>query len=258
MMSSEGLKRIVRILSVSAWAVLGLATALSIFQLALPPTVEGVFAGGVVFFVLVQGLAWTLARYSGNPKGADGLISWQMFRQARAPAIDPTPPEARPEPSGVGGLLWLPIVGFTALGPLAAVSQTLRYLTEAENLYPALLKASAWSTYKMAGWSLIAVACVLSITAGYRLVVDHRPQSVRFAIWVLWLRGPMMVVADAALVSIFLNLKPSAYFGDAQTVSAFIGSILISLLWTLYFKCSRRVLNTYRSSPDSHAMSRNQ
>ncbi|MNL47487.1 hypothetical protein D3C87_1702790 [compost metagenome] len=67
-----------------------------------------------------------------------------------------------------------------------------------------------------------------------------------------------MVVADAALVSIFLNLKPSAYFGDAQTVSAFIGSILISLLWTLYFKCSRRVLNTYRSSPDSHAMSRNQ
>jgi hypothetical protein len=149
-------------------------------------------------------------------------------------------------------------LGFSALGPLAAVSQTLRYLTEAENLYPALLKASAWSTYKMAGWSLIAVACVLSITAGYRLVVDHRPQSVRFAIWVLWLRGPMMVVADAALVSIFLNLKPSAYFGDAQTVSAFIGSILISLLWTLYFKCSRRVLNTYRSSPDSHAMSRNQ
>lgn len=37
MISSEGLKRIVRILSVGAWAVLGLATALSIFQLALPP-----------------------------------------------------------------------------------------------------------------------------------------------------------------------------------------------------------------------------
>lgn len=254
MISSEWLKRIVTILSISAWTILGLAitrSTLSIFQPASRPAVEGVLTGGVIFFVLIQGLAWILARSSGNPKGADGLLSLRMFRRPRGLSTEQNPLAPTPEPSGVGGFLWVPIIGLIVVGPLAAIIHTLMSLRETENLYPALLNLSAWANYKMAGWSLIAIACALSMTAGGRLLFDIRPQSVRFAVWVIWLRGPLMIVADAALASTFLDVEPGQYFRDAQAVRGLIGSILSAMLWTLYFKFSRRVRNTYRSSPDA-------
>ncbi|QDJ44999.1 DUF2569 family protein [Bordetella hinzii] len=245
MSAKEGLRRIVRILSFGAWAVLGIALVAAIFQASTPFTAAGVLAVGVVTFALVQGFAWVLAGFSGNPKGTDGLISWRMLRWARVSTLDPKPLEWNAGPVGIGGLLWLPITGLIAFGPLLAISQTLKSLTDAEKLYPTLPTIQAWADYKTAVWVLIAITCVISVTAGYRLLHGREPHIVRFAVWAIWLRGPAMVLADAYLANALLKMSPGEYFGNERILGAFIASILICVVWTLYFKFSRRVRNTY-------------
>lgn len=245
MSASEGLRRIVRILSASAWVILGIALVLAISQISTPSTAFAIFSGGIVIFALVQGIAWVLAGFSGNAKGADGMLSWRMLRRPTTSKGEHKLSQWSPGPIGVGGILWLPIIGLIAFGPLSAVSQTLKALTDAENLYPTIRAVQAWSDYKTAAWVLVAVSCAISIVAGFRLLNGRSPHVVRLAVIALWLRGPVMTLTDAYLASALLKMPLAEYFGDERILGAFVGSIIICAIWSLYFKFSRRVHNTY-------------
>lgn len=89
----EGIRRIVRVISVLAWAslVAGVAGGLA----TLPDSVMFGFAvaAGVAAFAILQGLAWVVAGFSGNEKGADGLIRlgnlWPKKRSTPTPSYVP-------------------------------------------------------------------------------------------------------------------------------------------------------------------------
>lgn len=245
MAMQDGMRRIVTVLSIAAWAALALAIvlgALFLFgrekELALP--VMGI---GLVAFGVLQGAAWICAGFLGKPGGEDGLVRFKDLRFGTRAETRPLPPSS--SPVGVGGWLWLPIIGLLVVGPLAGISQTAQAISEAEYLYPSILEAPEWANYKTASWLIIAAACVLSVSAGYRLLRDFRPQTVTFAIWALWLRGLGTSLLDAISTQAFLDVSIFDYYGDPQTLRAVFGAIIAATVWTLYFKWSRRVRNTY-------------
>lgn len=241
----EGVRRIVKVLSVLAWAVLSIALVLGVLvlfgrarELSLP-----VIGVGLLAFGVLQGCAWVVAGFSGNPPDADGLVRWKdvRFRSATSQRAK----QVSAGPVGVGGWLWFPIIVLLVIGPLVAIGQTLQALDEAERLYPAVLRLPAWSTYKTAAWTIIATACTVSIFAGYRLLKDFRPQTVTFAIFAFWLRGPVTSLLDAAAGQATLGINIIEYFNDPRTLGTTLGATVTALVWTLYLKWSRRVRNTY-------------
>ncbi|MGX9693819.1 DUF2569 family protein [Achromobacter anxifer] len=245
MAMQEGVRRIVKVLSVLAWAVLALSMVLSVAVLfgREPGMTPPVLGAGVAAFGIFQGGAWILAGFSGNPPDADGLVRWGNLPFRRRPAAKLA--SVSVGPVGVGGWLWLPIIGLLILGPLMSIGQTLQALEEAERLYPALLRLPAWSSYKTAGWTIIATACAVSIVAGYRLLKDLRPQTITLTIVALWFRGPITSVLDAAAGQAFLGYSIVEYFSDPRTLGSVLAATVTALIWTLYFKWSRRVRNTY-------------
>lgn len=241
----EGVRRIVKVLSVAAWVSLALGLvigALLLFgrekELTLP-----VMGMGLVVFGILQGAAWIAAGFSGNAAGQDGLVRFKDLRFGARAARKPT--ELSPGPVGVGGWLLLPVIGLLVVGPLVGLSQTMKGISEAERAYPALLNLAAWANYKTASWVIVAAACALSVSAGYRLLKDFRPQTVTFAIWALWLRGLGSSLLDAISGQAFLNVSIAEYYGDPQTLGSVLAAIITAAGWTLYFKWSRRVRNTY-------------
>lgn len=229
MSTQERSRKAVQIMSVCAWLILLIGVIPSWFGLDLPiPTDVGVIMG-IALFTLIQGAAWVLAKRSG----------YSEYVAQRRPAPTAT------GPTGVGGVLWFPIIGLIALGPLAQLSSTLKSLTAAENLHPTLVNASAWANYKMGLWIMVAVASVISIVAGYLLLNVRRPIAPRVAVWAFWLRGPVAGLADLVLLHMMLDVPLTLGFVDATVTASFIGSLLMCTIWTLYFKFSKRVHNTY-------------
>ena len=245
MSASEGLKRIVRILSVLAWSVLAILTVAAVSQVSDPTSAGLAFALGCAVFAVLQGAAWVIAGFSGNPKGDDGLVSWRhIFRRRRAAAPAPTPVAIDPGPSGIGGWLLLLVIMLIALSPLKAISETWSGFDALEKTYPALQGAPKWATYKAIAWGIVLASAAVSFIAGYRLRNHHHPASVSFAIGALWFSGPistaLVFIASNAVFGVKLN-----DFFDTSTLGAAIGSLITAVIWTAYLKMSRRVRNTY-------------
>jgi hypothetical protein len=245
MNAQEGIRRLIRIISVIAW----LALAISAVTGALSAGSVGealVFIGiGGIIFVVLQGIAWVLVGFSGNLAGADGLVRPRDFRIWRKTKGKPDVASARSSgPAGVNGWLLLLVIGMLVLGPLRNVAETMNAIHDTEAFYPALLKVPLWNTYKLVIWSTIAAACAASIAGGWRLRNDHRPQTVRFAIWMLWLSGPIGAICILFEQATILGAKAEELF-SAQAVGGQIGVLAYAAVWTIYLKVSRRVRNTY-------------
>lgn len=76
MIVNEGMRRVVRIISIAAWVAL--VAFIGIAAVSYPDHV-GVYvalAFGVCAYLLIQAIAWVTAGFSKNPKGEDGLIRW--------------------------------------------------------------------------------------------------------------------------------------------------------------------------------------
>ncbi|NLC24984.1 MAG: DUF2569 domain-containing protein, partial [Oxalobacter sp.] len=83
-----------------------------------------------------------------------------------------------------------------------------------------------------------------SILAGYRLYREHEKASVRFAIYAIWLAGPILNLG-AILAGILILGMPYAGGGFWQGFVSIVFSVGIASLWTIYLKRSVRVKNTY-------------
>lgn len=72
----EGLRRVVRVVSVVAWLCLvaGVAGGIAALTGRDPSVAYFSIGAGVAGFALIQGLAWVIAGFSGNAKGVDGLV----------------------------------------------------------------------------------------------------------------------------------------------------------------------------------------
>ncbi len=145
---------------------------------------------------------------------------------------------------GVGGWLGLLIFGLCILGPLSALGKISGDFAAAEQATPALASVATWINYKQYMWWVYCLTALLTFIAGYRLWKIHKPESVRFAIIILWVANILaafgyFVAAYAALGDVALN--------EATTVlvKQVFSAVVIAGVWTMYLLKSRRVQNTY-------------
>jgi hypothetical protein len=149
------------------------------------------------------------------------------------------------EPSGVGGWLALLIIGLI-LGPMLGAGSMLSETTNMETAIPGLSASSAWGNFKLTVWSFFAVFTAISISAGYRLLKVHEPKTVSFAIYSLWIAGPISALSFGLLLPIFVPAFSYSTIVPEMLASS-ISSAIHAGIWTLYLKRSVRVKNTYQT-----------
>jgi hypothetical protein len=123
-----------------------------------------------------------------------------------------------------GWLLFLVIV-------LVLVSPVFALVTASE--YAKLIQLSATRMTPVAVWSFYVVRALAYISAGLCLFFWKRSTSPRYAIFILWIAGP---------VSVWLWQNAMHSFSARSVATACAPAIL----WTAYLLVSKRVKNTYQ------------
>lgn len=240
----EGVRRIVKVLSVAAWVTFALFIVFSVVVLfgREPEIAIPVLGVGLAVFGALQGGAWILAGFSGNPQEADGLVRWKdlSFRRRSKGRSE----SVSVGPVGVNGWLLLLVINLVALSPLRSVFELANAIKSTEQLYPALVSVPVWGNYKIVLWGITAILVVLLVVAGLRLRNRHEPTSVRFAMQVLWIAGPLSFVPVFLANTLMLGSTAAEFFEEG-VLRELIVSVGVALIWTLYLKWSRRVRNTY-------------
>ncbi|AZY49657.1 DUF2569 domain-containing protein [Bordetella avium] len=231
---NHGLRIVARVLSILAWLALTVCILVAMGNPRAIGIVIGNLGLGIVSFAILQGIAWGIARLSGNAKSDNG----------RLPFLRRTDSVPTAGPKGVGGWLLLFIIVLMLFSPLRNIASTAIELNEAEKQYPELLSIAKWSTYKITMWCIVLTSVALNLFAGQRLRKHHAPDSVTLAIKALWFSGPFCQIL-VALAGIFILEVSIPTYLDTGAMGPFLSSILGAILWTAYLKKSRRVRNTY-------------
>ena len=134
---------------------------------------------------------------------------------------------------GVKGWLLFLVFSLQFFGPLSA-------FFHAANAY-VLVKDVAPSSLFLAYFILLESAArgLFAYLAGSRLRKRHVQSSVRYAITVLWIAGPISALIEAAV------LRSAAEHRVAVDVAGAFMAVASALIWTMYLRASRRVKNTY-------------
>lgn len=150
-----------------------------------------------------------------------------------------------PNISGVGGWLSLLIFLHMILGPLVSMGKLSDEFHSAVERFPLLSSNAQWQNYTQLSWLIFTVLASMQFAAGYRLWKIHIPQSVNFAIIVIWLTWPIgNVLYIISAIVIFGNNNDSNAF--AQQAGLIIASVIAAAIWTTYLMRSVRVKNTYK------------
>jgi hypothetical protein len=111
--------------------------------------------------------------------------------------------------------------------------------------FPQLANSAKWQNYMLVSWLIVTAAVAICFVAGYRLWKIHFPETVRFAIFVLWIAGPLGNILNIiSAIVIFGSNAGSGFF--TQMVAGTISSAIGAGIWTAYLMRSVRVRNTYK------------
>lgn len=150
-------------------------------------------------------------------------------------------------PVGIGGWLSLLILGMMVLGPLFGFIRINADISTVEHQYPELTSIDQWRLYKLSSWLTFLIFSGLGFYGGWRLARSTTWITVKLAIAVLWIIGPVasLVMSLALPVIIF----GASEIMDPETlggvIGTFVASIIGTTIWTAYLLRSRRVRNTY-------------
>lgn len=145
---------------------------------------------------------------------------------------------------GVQGWLAFLVIILMVITP---VSGFLGYYLEIQSLGsqdPLLASDPIWAPLQTYAWWSILLLSVLIFIAGYRLWQVHTKQSVRFAIFVFWVIGPLELLATALSLKFVLGVVPLDLIAE-EFPSVMMQYYIFAAIWTLYLLLSRRVNNTY-------------
>lgn len=148
---------------------------------------------------------------------------------------------------GVAGWLAFLCIIFIVLSPARTLILTWIELAKAERETPGLTDLPIWGTIKLYSLAFAVIAAALSIYTGWRLNKVHRPSSVRLAMAMLWVLGPLLVLLDTAIASAAFGVPFSM---DAEGWRDLLRGIVGATIWTAYLALSRRVKNTYYADED--------
>lgn len=156
-------------------------------------------------------------------------------------------------PYGVHGWLAFYIGASYYLAPLYSIGSVSNDLSRAEAANTILITLAGWSNYKAGTWTLVLAAIAVQWRAAWLLNNHWQPSSVRFAKIVTLAVPLVVVVGDAILGILMLNVT------DAETsVKGIITGLFRGLIWAAYFQFSKRVKNTYYPVKASEFISRNE
>ncbi|HEX5183543.1 MAG TPA: DUF2569 family protein [Allosphingosinicella sp.] len=143
---------------------------------------------------------------------------------------------------GVGGWLAFLVISLMALGPVVGIASTFGDLSQVEQANPLLAASAGWGIVKTVLWILTLIQVAMMVFTGWRLNRDYRRSTVKFAIVMLWVMGPVWSVVTLAAIALLMNSNPIATASSPLTLAR---PVIWALAWTLYLVMSRRVANTY-------------
>src|SRR5690625_2546948 len=160
-------------------------------------------------------------------------------------SIRPREAEAKPGPYGVGGWLLFFVV-VTVLRSLSGLGSTYSDLRDMEDALRSVdVYLRQWADFKLAMLGLAAAVAFMGLLLVYWLYKKKNPATVKAAIAVVWVTGPLVQVLSAAIIDFYFE----KFFLDDVELGRFAGGVIASVIfagiWTLYFLKSKRVRNTY-------------
>ncbi len=148
---------------------------------------------------------------------------------------------------GIGGWLALLIVNLAILSPTIGFGNFQNEINDLLEIHPELKNTPRWESWKLGATFIISTSCLLSFLAGLGLWIIHHPNSVRFAIFVLWVLGAFARIAYILWLQRFLppQLSQNLFI---DSIGSIVGSCIGAGIWTVYLMLSVRVKNTYYSA----------
>lgn len=144
-------------------------------------------------------------------------------------------------PSGVGGWLAFFVYVVCFIGVLTRFSSSLREFQANERLFPELVGMADWEKMKIILYSIDGLASLAMITLGVGLLQKNTRVMIDYAINAIWLAGPLALLFAYIVVGLLFGI----WGMDTEFVTQFFISNVLAIVWTLYFKRSKRVRNTY-------------
>lgn len=245
MNAKEGISRIAKTISAVGWLVLlvGVVGGLGFHD------VGGFLIGvalGCAGLALLQGVVWVIDGFV-DAGGNDSAMLWPLRRHAARPTARPSgvvPSRVALDLVGVHGWLFFFVFMLMVIAPLRMIMETSKNLSDVVASVPALSMLQAWHNYEAATWICISIYCVAAIFAAWGLMRYRVPASVRMALAVVWIVPVLSVLVDAYFAHVFLDVDLSSIL-DEKAITQVAGRLISALIWTLYFRFSRRVRNTY-------------
>lgn len=163
-------------------------------------------------------------------------------------SIRPREAEAKPGPYGVGGWLLFFVV-VTVLRSLSGFGSTYSDLRDMEDALRSVdIYLRQWADFKLAMLGLAAAVAFMGLLLVYWLYKKKNPATVKAAIAVVWVTGPLAQALSVAITAFYFG----SLFLNSIQLAGFVGSITASVIfagiWTLYFLKSKRVRSTYYGS----------
>lgn len=146
-------------------------------------------------------------------------------------------------PYGVHGWLAFFIFASYYIAPLFSLGALNSNFMQVERDYPSLLMLSGYKDYKNMLFVVAIALVVWQITVAMRLRWKLEPQSLRNARIFCFAAPAIMIGTDIFFGIVFLDVTP-----DGKTMASYVGSLIASSIWGLYFMFSRRCKNTYLGS----------
>ena len=147
-------------------------------------------------------------------------------------------------PVGVGGWMYLFLVGFAVVSPLTLLFGT--YVNLYSDALVADLLGDNWLIYQIFEWLLVAVSIATIAYITWRLFNLQNPATVRQTIIAIPTLSLGILFADAIVFCFLANFSLGLLLSE-MTVDIVRGFIYCGI-WCSYFMVSKRVNNTYHTT----------
>lgn len=144
------------------------------------------------------------------------------------------------ELKGVGGWLKFYIIFFCIVAPILGFLVTLTAVLglESNSDFSGFYN---WETYRNAMYGIVVVNVFVMFRLAYILSTSELQTTKGDAIMMMWVAGPVALIGGGIVMHFAL---PEGRVFE-EIIPAALGSAFWTTLWTLYFKKSKRVANTY-------------
>jgi len=148
-------------------------------------------------------------------------------------------------PTGVGGWLGFFVVALGLISPGAGLVQMLSLYSD-----PSIAAAfgSSWTPVQIAEWTLFALSVAGCWYLVWRLLNVQARSTVPVVIAGIWLISVGGVALEFLVVALGSDVALGTLVGTGGV--EVVRPIIFCTIWTLYFRVSKRVANTYRDEPE--------